>query len=247
MIPSPSSSTARSCVPPVTATKKAQDMPPDQSYFMPRSPYSTIPVTPSTSTPNPTRVPPNSPTTQLTAQPSLLAEQDSILRHFASRFPPPPTPFLPPTRGPAQGPPSPQISTSHRFPTSASTEGSNPCQHPMMSISSSPAKHTLHVQLPLSIKPEMITISANRGDKLRVFTDAWHMQQECESSRLDSCSPFPCSRSFTFSAWTGCSFLDHYEWQISFPPRDVDMSAVQAKLEQNGHLLIEIRRLARPG
>ena len=188
MIPTPSSSTARSCVPPVAATKKAQDMPPDQSYFMPRSAYSTIPVTPSTSTPNPTKVPPNSPTAQFPAPPSLLAEQD-MLRHFASCFPPPPTPFLPPMRGSTSESPSPQISTSHRFPPSASTGRPDPSQYPMMGVSSSPGKHTLHVQLPLSIKPEMVTISANRGDRLRVFTDAWHMQQECESSRLDSCSP----------------------------------------------------------
>jgi len=201
-----SSSTARSCVPPVAATKKAQDTTPDQSYFTPRSAYSTIPITPSTSPPNPTKVPPNSPTTQLTAQPSLLAEQDSMLRHFASRFPAPPTPFLPSMRGSALGPPSPQISTSHRFPASASMEGSNRSQHPMMDLSSSPTKHTLHVQLPLSIKPEMITISANRGDKLRVFTDAWHMQQECESSRLDSCSPSCAAGRLRLSSWAGRCF-----------------------------------------
>jgi hypothetical protein len=39
----------------------------------------------------------------------------------------------------------------------------------------------------------------------------------------------------------------HYEWQISFPPYDIDMSAIQAKFESNGHLYIDVRRLTLPG
>ncbi|GLB40719.1 hypothetical protein LshimejAT787_0805900 [Lyophyllum shimeji] len=84
-----------------------------------------------------------------------------------------------------------------------------------MNVSSSPSKHTLHVQLPRMIQPEMITISANRGDKLKVVADAWHMENDC-----------------------------HYEWQISFAPRDIDMTAIHAKFEPNGHLFIDVSRLA---
>jgi hypothetical protein len=37
--------------------------------------------------------------------------------------------------------------------------------------------------------------------------------------------------------------VGHYEWQISFPPLDIDMGAIQAKVEPNGHLYIDVRRL----
>ncbi|KAG5637958.1 hypothetical protein H0H81_002486 [Sphagnurus paluster] len=84
-----------------------------------------------------------------------------------------------------------------------------------MEVSSSPGKHTLHVQLPLTIQPEMITVSANRGDKLKVVADAWHMESDC-----------------------------HYEWQITFSPRDIDMTAIHAKFEPNGCLIIDVRRLS---
>jgi hypothetical protein len=49
-----------------------------------------------------------------------------------------------------------------------------------MAISSSNANYTLHVQLPVTILPEMITISAQKGDKLKVVADAWHMENDCE-------------------------------------------------------------------
>ncbi|KAF9463962.1 hypothetical protein BDZ94DRAFT_1163053 [Collybia nuda] len=84
-----------------------------------------------------------------------------------------------------------------------------------MNMTSSRDKHTLHVQLPTAIQPEMITVSANKGDKLKVVADAWHMENDC-----------------------------HYEWQISFPPHDIDMSSVHAKFEANGHLVIDIRRIS---
>ncbi|TFK71508.1 hypothetical protein BDN72DRAFT_764900 [Pluteus cervinus] len=83
-----------------------------------------------------------------------------------------------------------------------------------MSLASTSYKHTLSVTLPTIIKPEMVTISANRGDKLKVIANAWQMQNEC-----------------------------HYEWHISFPPHDVDMSAVNAKFTPDGHLTVDVRRL----
>jgi hypothetical protein len=55
-----------------------------------------------------------------------------------------------------------------------------PTQLPNMNISAAPDKYTLHVQLPISILPEMITISAQKGDKLKVVADAWHMENDSE-------------------------------------------------------------------
>ena len=37
-------------------------------------------------------------------------------------------------------------------------------------------------------------------------------------------------------------YLGHYEWQISFPPSDVDIRAVQAKFHQDGLLTIDVKR-----
>jgi len=59
----------------------------------------------------------------------------------------------------------------------------------------------------------MVTISANKGDRLRVVADAWHMEGE-----------------------------SHYEWQISFPPSDVDIRAVHAKFQKDGRLTIDVKR-----
>ena len=50
-----------------------------------------------------------------------------------------------------------------------------------MSVSSSVYYYTLSVTLPTSIQPEMVTVCANKGDKLKVVADAWHMENESES------------------------------------------------------------------
>ncbi|KAL0067770.1 hypothetical protein AAF712_005210 [Marasmius tenuissimus] len=84
---------------------------------------------------------------------------------------------------------------------------------PSMKIHSSPANHTLQVKLPVAIQPEMVTISANKGAKLKVVADAWHLENDC-----------------------------HYEWLISFPPNDIDMTRVHAKFEEDGNLTIDVRR-----
>lgn len=39
--------------------------------------------------------------------------------------------------------------------------------------------------------------------------------------------------------------LAHYEWQISFPPYDVDLSKVQAKFDPDGRLTIRVPRRLR--
>ena len=36
--------------------------------------------------------------------------------------------------------------------------------------------------------------------------------------------------------------LGHYEWQVSFPPRDIDASSIRAKFESNGNLVIDVPR-----
>ncbi|KAJ3516564.1 hypothetical protein NLJ89_g1030 [Agrocybe chaxingu] len=88
-----------------------------------------------------------------------------------------------------------------------------PAPTPEMKIQSEPHVHVLSVFLPRSISPEMVTISANKGDRLRVVADAWHMEDEC-----------------------------HFEWQISFPPYDVDIAKVQAKFDPDGRLTIAVTR-----
>jgi hypothetical protein len=50
-----------------------------------------------------------------------------------------------------------------------------------MTLASTSAKYTLSVLLPSNIQPEMVTISANKGDRLRVVADAFG-GDECEYS-----------------------------------------------------------------
>ncbi|KAF8995407.1 hypothetical protein BDZ89DRAFT_839474 [Hymenopellis radicata] len=89
-----------------------------------------------------------------------------------------------------------------------------PAQAPPVVVHESSFKYTVDVQLPNIIQPEMVTIAAIKGDKMKVVADAWHMESNC-----------------------------HYEWLITFPPRDIDMSKVHAKFGQDGLLSIDVRRL----
>ncbi|KAK0469471.1 uncharacterized protein EV420DRAFT_1757217 [Desarmillaria tabescens] len=90
----------------------------------------------------------------------------------------------------------------------------SPSSSPPMTITSSSTKHTLDVHLPPDIQPEMVTISAQKGDKLKVVADAWHMESNCP-----------------------------YEWLITFPPLDIDMSTVHAKFGGDGLLSIDVCRI----
>lgn len=63
------------------------------------------------------------------------------------------------------------------------TSGSYHPQYPLMTLNSTSMKYVLSVQLPTIIQPEMVTISANKGDKLKVIANAWHIQNECEYHR----------------------------------------------------------------
>ncbi|KAF5334867.1 hypothetical protein D9758_014273 [Tetrapyrgos nigripes] len=91
-----------------------------------------------------------------------------------------------------------------------------PDSTPPMKVYSSPSTHVLQVQLPVTIRHEMVTISAMKGEKIKVIADAWHMENDC-----------------------------HYEWIIQFPSFDIDMSVVHAKFDADGLLTIEVRRRQR--
>ncbi|KAF9534004.1 hypothetical protein CPB83DRAFT_782665 [Crepidotus variabilis] len=85
-----------------------------------------------------------------------------------------------------------------------------------MNCRADPSLYTLMVAaLPPSITSDMVTISANKGDRLRINAQAW-----------------------------GGENAAHYEWQVSFPPRDVDLSRVQARFE-NGGLTVRVPRFSR--
>lgn len=98
-------------------------------------------------------------------------------------------------------------------PMDRSRRSPSPGSCPEMTTQSSCAMHTFSVTLQRSILPEMITVSAKKGDRLDVVADAWHMERDC-----------------------------HYEWQIRFAPGDVDMATVRAQLGSDGKLSIEVQR-----
>ena len=87
---------------------------------------------------------------------------------------------------------------------------------PQMQIMSSVHAYTLSVQLPAQIQPEMVTVCANKGDKIKVVADVWHLEDE-----------------------------SHYEWQIAFPPYDIDMGNVHARFDDSRNLTIDVRRIPR--
>ncbi|TRM64560.1 hypothetical protein BD626DRAFT_400932 [Schizophyllum amplum] len=84
---------------------------------------------------------------------------------------------------------------------------------PAIRVLHAPSAYAFDVSLPSTILPEMVTISAKKGNKLRVIADAWHLEDNC-----------------------------HYEWEIAFAPYDVDMGSVKAKFEPGGRLLITVAR-----
>ncbi|KAG6873467.1 hypothetical protein C0995_015170 [Termitomyces sp. Mi166 len=221
MSTSPSASaSSRSCVRSAPTYKICPPTPPEPSYFS-ISACSTIPVsTPLVSTSSA----PATSRSQSSGRPEAIEERPffldhEMLDHFAAHFPPPPSLTLPRHRQQMSDAFAPRIVTFHRTASQGASptdraRRSSPAYFPTMEVSTTPARHTFRVQFPNTIESEMITISANKGDKLKVLADAWHMQSDC-----------------------------HYEWQICFAPRDVDLSAVQAKFESSGHLTIDVRRV----
>lgn len=114
-------------------------------------------------------------TTTTTSPSSSSSSSPKMFHHLATCFSA--APLSAPSR-------SPYITTSHRASSSLLEDRSRrtptSSHPPSMNICSSPAKHSLDVQLPTAIRPEMVTISANKGDKLKVVADAWHMETDCE-------------------------------------------------------------------
>ncbi|KZP17718.1 hypothetical protein FIBSPDRAFT_830296 [Athelia psychrophila] len=77
-----------------------------------------------------------------------------------------------------------------------------------MHVVSTASGYTLNAQLPIDIQPEMITVSAKKGDRIAVVADVWHMETDC-----------------------------HYEWQIQFP-HDINMNSVRVIVGKGGQLTI---------
>ncbi|KAJ6588315.1 hypothetical protein B0H19DRAFT_922985 [Mycena capillaripes] len=87
-------------------------------------------------------------------------------------------------------------------------------KYPPLQISSSDTEYTLDISLPIAIQPEMVIITTAKGDKLKIVADAWHLEADC-----------------------------HFEWEIVFPPRDVDITSIRAKFEEQGRLTVRAGRL----
>ncbi|THH31489.1 hypothetical protein EUX98_g2697 [Antrodiella citrinella] len=84
-----------------------------------------------------------------------------------------------------------------------------------MHVHSTSAEHTLDVHLPKELSPEMVTVSAKKGNRLSIVADVWYRENN-----------------------------SHYEWDIVFPPRDVDMNSIRVILAE-GHVTIRARRMHR--
>jgi hypothetical protein len=74
-----------------------------------------------------------------------------------------------------------QFCSTHPSPDQSQSAGVSisALNHPLapdMSLFSSDTEHTLRVMLPREIGSEMITISANKGNRLRVMANAWQME-----------------------------------------------------------------------
>ncbi|KAL4246434.1 hypothetical protein ABKN59_009642 [Abortiporus biennis] len=107
----------------------------------------------------------------------------------------------------------------HQLQPSASQHHTQP-QRESIIISSSTTEHKVSLRIPWAEKeiiPEMITVSAKRGDRLGVVADVWDKE-------VDS----------------------HYEWEIQYPPRDVDMSSIRVHLG-DGYITIKARRYSYQG
>ncbi|KAH8074789.1 hypothetical protein BXZ70DRAFT_902778 [Cristinia sonorae] len=84
-----------------------------------------------------------------------------------------------------------------------------------MHVHSTTSEHTLDVWLPKELSPEMVTVSAKKGNKLSIVADVWDRENN-----------------------------SHYEWDIVFPPRDVDMNSIRVSLA-DGHVIIRAVRIHR--
>ncbi|KAJ7507178.1 Hsp70 protein-domain-containing protein [Mycena galericulata] len=94
------------------------------------------------------------------------------------------------------------MARSRRVPSSS--------RYPPVNITASATNYTLDISLPTAIKPEMVTITTAKGDKLRIVADAWNLEADC-----------------------------HFEWEIVFPPHDVDILTIRARFDAKGLSLPE--------
>jgi hypothetical protein len=125
---------------------------------------------------------------------NTMHARDDPLRQFALHIPAPPTLSL----SAASRQPAPSVHAGAMHTSSgrtSSTLGYDDLPSPMdrsrrmpssthapqMTVASSVYFYTLSVTLPTSIQPEMVTVCANKGDKLKVVADAWHMENESAS------------------------------------------------------------------
>ncbi|KAJ7721029.1 hypothetical protein B0H16DRAFT_1603555 [Mycena metata] len=97
--------------------------------------------------------------------------------------------------------------------TARSRRVPTPSGYPPLQINSSAAKYTIDIALPTAIKPEMVTITTAKEEKLKIVADAWHLESNC-----------------------------HFEWEIVFPPQDVDIKSICAKFDAQGHLTVSAAR-----
>ena len=75
--------------------------------------------------------------------------------------------------------PATQVLTN-RVPTHEKTLSTPPNAIPTIRVLHAPNAYAFDVALPSTILPEMVTISAKKGNKLRVIADAWHLEDNCE-------------------------------------------------------------------
>ncbi|TCD61055.1 hypothetical protein EIP91_009112 [Steccherinum ochraceum] len=149
----------------------------------------------------------------------LLADIDSARAdaECSARPATPPTPSS--SLGSTNGMPSSDnsdalsIRSVHPDPPSARNRRAPPeCDTPPMHVHSTNAEHTLDVWLPKELSSEMVTVSAKKGNRLSIVADVWYRETN-----------------------------SHYEWDIVFPPRDVDMNQIRVSLAQ-GHVIIRACR-----
>lgn len=180
---------------------------------------------------------------------SVTTPEQNALSQFAMHIPIPPTLSLT-TSSRQYHHPGPQV---HPVSYSNSRPGSTPgyedlpspmdrsrrmpptSNSPQMQIASSTYHYTLSVQLPSAIQPEMVTVCANKGDKIKVVADVWHMENESTHH-----TPL-----YSLQGRHVHLFSGHYEWSISFPPHDIDMGAVHARFDDSRNLFIDVRRIPR--
>lgn len=66
-------------------------------------------------------------------------------------------------------------------PSARARRSAPPSRTPAMQLETTVSNHTLKVKLPVEIQPEMVTVSVQKGDRLSIVADAWHMEEDSES------------------------------------------------------------------